>query len=303
MQDVPEAFAAVCETNGPTPDQASSHLVQLSVRSVMSHQYVTAAPTDTLLSVITTMSENRAACAVVVDRTILGVLSQEDMLRDVSYGADFHRVTVGERMPGPHKTVPPDTSIMSAAEIMDADGIRCMPVVDGGQLVGVITQKHITRGLLSVYPLKSAADILTRPVATVGTGATVAEASDMMIARGVSCVVALHQHVAAGVVTTNDLLRRIVAAHRDPMTTQVVEIMSFPLICIPPTCSIFSTARKMDALGLHSLVVMTGDQLHGIVTQQDVLRALRAEIDWIARAHHALRFEAGPFSRALSDDL
>ncbi len=300
MQDTQETFTFISETSSLAPDQASGHMAHphLRVRDVMSDQYVTIASNDTLLFAITTMSENHAMCAVVVDdKTLLGTLTQEDILQDVSKGADFQHLTVDQRLQKQPQAVTPEVSILSVAKLMETKGLCCLPVLDNGRLVGIVAQKHITYGLLRLHPLKCVADILTDPVITVDTGATVAETSDIMIAKKTPCVIALHQNVPAGIVTSKDLFRRVAAVRRDPMTTQVVEIMSFPLISIPPSYSILSTARKMNTLNLHSLVVMSQDHLHGIVTQLDVLQALRIEIDWIGQTNHTLKSETNSWVR------
>jgi len=279
MLDAGEALTSAFEADGPTGDHASDRRL---VRDVMSDQYVTASPHDTVLSVVTAISKKHALCAAIVhDQTLVGVLTQDEILRDLSHGTPLEHLTVNHCLSGEPITVGPQSPVVNLAELMETKGIACVCVVDSGRLVGVITHKHVTRALLSLHPLKCAADIVRDTLVTIDTGSTVAEVSDIMMAKNTSCVIALHQGVPAGIVTSKDLLRRVAALGRDPMTTQVVEIMSFPLISIPPSCSILSTAAKMDALSLHSLVVMTGDTIHGIVTQFDVLRALRSEIDWI----------------------
>lgn len=279
MLDAGEALTFAFKTDGATGDQASGRRL---VCDVMSDRYVIASPHDTVQSVVTAISEKRALCAAIVhDETLVGVLTQDEILRDLSRGTHLEHLTVNHCLAGEPITVGPQSPVVNLAELMETKGIACVCVIDSGRLVGVVTHKHVTRALLSLHPLKCAADIVKDTVVTVDTGSTVAEVSDIMISKNTSCVIALHQGVPAGIVTSKDLLRRVAALRRDPMTTQVVEIMSFPLISIPPTCSILSTAAKMDALSLHSLVVMAGDTIHGIVTQFDALRALRSEIDWI----------------------
>lgn len=253
----------------------------LKVRDIMSPEMVTASLTDTVFSAAKKMSENNVSCVVVVDdEMVIGILTDEDMLKDLA-GQDheFGGLLIGERMSSPVVVVSPDTPVTAAGKTMEARDIKRLPVVDGGRLVGIVTQTDITRGLISVSPLKAVSDIMTTNVTTVDTAASVVEAAQIMSAKGISCLVATHRQDVAGIVTEKDLLRRVVAQRRDPVQTQVVDIMSFPIISVPPSYSVLSAAKKMDMMHLHRLVVMADSQIYGIITQTDITRAIRTEVE------------------------
>jgi PAS domain-containing protein len=54
--------------------------------------------------------------------------------------------------------------------------------------------------------------------------------------------------------------------------------MSFPILSVPPTYSVFSAGKKMDEMHIHRLVVMAGRDVCGIVTKTDVMKAVRKKV-------------------------
>jgi len=277
----------------------------LKIEDIMSRDMVTAAMTDTVFSAAKKMSENNVSCIVVVDdEMVLGILTDKDMLKGLA-GQDrqFNHLRVADRMSSPVEVTSRKTSIVAAGQIMETRGIKRLPVVEGGRLVGIVTQTDITRGLVSISPLQAVADIMTTDVSTVDTGATVAEAAQIMATRGISSLIATHRDEVSGIVTEKDLLRRVVAVHKDPVETQVVDIMSFPMISVPPSYSVLSAAKKMDVMHLHRLVVMVDNQIYGIITQTDITRAIRSEFERLRQKRQASNAELGNLIRNAMEDL
>lgn len=272
----------------------------LSVQDIMSREMVTVAIADTVLTAARKMSENNVSCVTVVDEEmVVGILTDKDVLKGIAgHDREFHRLSVAERMSSPVQTVEPEASVVKAGKIMEDHGIKRLPVVDAGTLIGIVTQTDIARGLVSISPLKAVSDIMTTDVATVLAGATVAEAAQIMSSRAISSLIATHNHGIAGIITEKDLLRRVVALHKDPSQVQVVDVMSFPLVAVAPDYSVLSAARKMDLMHLHRLVVMADNQICGIVTQTDITKAVRAELE---RLQQVQRMSTAELNVAIDD--
>jgi CBS domain-containing protein len=186
---------------------------------------------------------------------------------------------------------------------MESKGIRRLAVVQDAQLLGVVTQTDITRGLISLSPLWCVSTIMSTNVATVQAEAAVAEAARIMSSNGISCVLAMHRNEVAGIVSEKDLLKRVVALHKDPAGTSVTDVMSFPVKVIPPNYSILSASNKMDKLRLHRLVVMDGKRLCGIVTQTDIMRAVRSELERLQGQSQLLITELAAVAQRAGHDL
>lgn len=294
MESVAEVTEISRNTNAVVPCVFPAAGGTLKVRDIMGREIISAGPDDTVFAAARRMSENNISCVVVTDEEmVVGILTDKDILKGIAGNdCDFHRLRIRQRMSSPVEVVSPEESIIAAGKTMEVQGIKRLPVVDAGALVGIVTQTDVTRGLISISPLGAVSEIMSTKIATVDTGSTTAEAARIMASHGISCLVAMHRQEVAGMLTEKDLLRRVVALHRDPATTQVVEVMSFPIVGVPPTYSVLQAGKKMDTMRLHRLVVMDSPRhVCGIVTQTDIMRAVRDELERLEQNHPMLRSE------------
>jgi len=273
-----DATANVHRGGGP---RAGASGRTLMVGDIMSESVITASVDELIVSVAKRMSENHVSCVVVVENgKLAGILTQKDILRAVaSEDNDYEQAKTSDKMSRAVGVVLPTLSVMAAGKIMETKGIKRLAVLEGKRLVGIVTQTDITRGLTFLSPLRSVADIMSTHVATVGIGATVTEAARIMFDNNISCTVVMNSEEVAGILTEKDLLDRVVIARKHAGKTTVSEVMSRPVTWIPPSYSVVGAAQKMDQLHLHRLIVMDRKHLCGIVTQTDVMRAIRRELE------------------------
>ncbi len=73
---------------------------------------------------------------------LVGLLSQRDLLRLVAPGArkEGRSVAVREVMKPNPVTVTPETTTLAAIEMMRKYRVGCLPVVEDGKLVGILTE-------------------------------------------------------------------------------------------------------------------------------------------------------------------
>ena len=279
--------------------------VELKVRDVMTDHVVCAAPGETVLTAIKKMSEHRVSCVVVVqDDTVMGILTERDVLRGVAAESrDSTRCKVAERMSSPVISIAPDVPVLDASELIRSKGIKRLVVGDGKRLFGLVTQTDITRGLISLWLSKNVADIMSKDVTTANASVTVAEAARIMTSRNISCIVVMNHDEAVGIMTEKDVLKRVVALHRNPNTTAVQDVMSRPLVTSPPDHSILCVSRTMDRMRIHRLVVKENKQVCGIVSQTDILDALRRELERIRQAQSRHRSQASELADSTARNL
>jgi CBS domain-containing protein len=277
----------------------------LKVCAIMTDNVICAVPGETVLSAVRRMSECRVSCVIVVDGdTVVGILTERDVLRGVAAGGrDPTKSKVAERMSSPVVSVTPDSPVLEASAIMGSKGIKRLAVIDGEQLLGLVTQTDITRGLVSLWPYKEVADIMSMEVVTADASATVAEAAGLMSSRNISCVVVMRQCDTVGIMTEKDVLKRVVALHRDPGTTLVAEVMSHPIVTLPPSHSIMCVSRMMDRMRIHRLVVKENKQVYGIVSQTDILDAVRGELEQIREAQLRHESEVSQLTESTAKNL
>lgn len=83
---------------------------------------------------------------VTTGKTLIGILTERDMLRAAAARADVSTETVGTWMTPDPITAHPDQDVSEAELTMVQNGFRHLPVVDGGEIVGMVS----LRDLLSV---------------------------------------------------------------------------------------------------------------------------------------------------------
>jgi CBS domain-containing protein len=111
----------------------------------MTPAVVTESRHDSLSSAAEIMWRQQTGSLLVTEAgQIVGIITERDLLRAVALGADPERTTVDEAMTAEVYAVPPDTQLQEAARAMAARWIRHLPVVDGGQLLGVVSMRDVT---------------------------------------------------------------------------------------------------------------------------------------------------------------
>ena len=110
---------------------------------------------------------HRCGCSALVvleDERLVGLLTERDLVRVIVDGADPAAVTVRDRMRADVVTVAPGTDPMEARELMGRHGLRHLPVVDGGRVVGLLEQADARTELhFHEHRLPSAAPSRTVP--------------------------------------------------------------------------------------------------------------------------------------------
>ncbi|MGB6297018.1 MAG: CBS domain-containing protein [Rivularia sp. (in: cyanobacteria)] len=117
-----------------------------------------------------------------------------------------------------------------------------------------------------------AADIMTTDVATIRSGATVAEAVKLM---QTSCWHALiverrSDQDAYGIITFSDIVYKVIALGKDPAKVSVYEIMSKPCIVVNPDLDVEYVARLFAEHHLLRAPVIQGE-LMGIISLVDII--------------------------------
>jgi CBS domain-containing protein len=101
----------------------------------------------TVLEAATIMANSNIGALPVLSGSILvGIVTDRDLLLGcVSLGRAPSEVLVGEVMTPAPITIAPDQTIEEAARKLGFNGFRRLPVVEGGELVGVLTADDIAR--------------------------------------------------------------------------------------------------------------------------------------------------------------
>jgi len=117
----------------------------MQVGDIMTRDVQTANATDTFADVARTLHANRISSVIVMDEgRLAGIVTERDLVNAVAEGADPREEAVGGRMTRDLATVESRTDIADAAAMMAQRGIRHLPVVDRGELAGIVSIRDLT---------------------------------------------------------------------------------------------------------------------------------------------------------------
>jgi CBS domain-containing protein len=147
----------------------------VKARDVMTQPALSVAPDTPLRDVAALMLERRISGVPVIDGAgrVLGVVSEGDFLRRPEIESDgpgsgwlrlfvspqdkardylkTHGRTAADVMSTPALTVVSDASLATVARLMSANGVKRLPVLEDGRLVGIVTRADLLRAVYE-YP-------------------------------------------------------------------------------------------------------------------------------------------------------
>jgi CBS domain-containing protein len=116
-------------------------------------------PTADLASAIKLLAERRIGALVVVDpdQRIAGIISERDVIRELAErGAAALEQPIGQVMTRKVFTCTRTETISSIMELMTAGKVRHLPVVEQGQLVGIVSIGDVVKYRVQEIEFESA---------------------------------------------------------------------------------------------------------------------------------------------------
>jgi CBS domain-containing protein len=119
----------------------------VQVRAGMSTVVLTINPGHSLREAAHAMADRGVGAAVVIDpeQPGPGIVTERDILQSIGQGQDPDRERVSEHLSSDLTFASPDWSLERAAEAMVRGGFRHLVVVDGGELIGILSMRDIVR--------------------------------------------------------------------------------------------------------------------------------------------------------------
>jgi CBS domain-containing protein len=117
-------------------------------RNHMSRDLLTVVPGDRLSEVAQRMVDRDVGAVLVMeDESLVGILTERDVLRAVAAGIQDETL-VSDHMTRDPETMSPDDTTEHAAVLMIHGGFRHMPLVEGDQVVGVLSIRDLMKVVL-----------------------------------------------------------------------------------------------------------------------------------------------------------
>ena len=145
----------------------------MKASDIMTRQVIAVAPDTPVWEVAKLMVDQRISGVPVMDHgKLVGILSENDLARRIELGTDKTRSSwlqfftsedtilteyvhargqiAGDVMTAKVVTVTRDTPIKDIAEILETRHIKRVPVVDGGQVVGIVSRANLIQALAAI---------------------------------------------------------------------------------------------------------------------------------------------------------
>ncbi|MDI6881681.1 MAG: IMP dehydrogenase [Methanothermobacter sp.] len=104
-------------------------------------------------------------------------------------------------------TINPDASLREAHEIMEREEISGLPVVDNGNILGIISRRDI-EPIINSEAEKKVEEVMTKEVVTVDESVTPAEALDIAYENKIERLPVVKEGKLVGILTIRDILER-----------------------------------------------------------------------------------------------
>lgn len=122
-------------------------------------------------------------------------------------------------------------------------------------------------------PQSQVRDLMSRPVAMVSLGDSLAHVVEELAANVIGAVMVTTETRCVGIITERDLIEHVGnGANLEHMTAE--EVLTTDLVTATPSTTVAEAARLMLEAGIRHLPVAEDDDVIGLVSVRDVLAVL-----------------------------
>ncbi len=286
----------------------NSRIASLKLEAIIDPYPLTVTPDTPLIQVVdlmhlqcaeasevlkaTGVPEARGSCVLVREGTkAIGLFTERDLVRLAVKGVNLEAVTIGEVMTREPITLKQSAyrDIFSVLNQLQEHRIRHLPIVnDAEELIGLTSATLVCQRLrqIELLKLRRVGEVMNRETIQAPPTASLLEVAQLMVDRGVSCVVIAEPLAGSpslmkplGIVTERDIVQfqrlNLVQEGLELAATSAQAAIAAPLHAINADANLFEAHQTLQNKMIRRLVI-TGSQgeLLGIVTQTTILRLL-----------------------------
>jgi CBS domain-containing protein/ribosome-associated translation inhibitor RaiA len=261
---------------------ARKRLRDLKVRDWMSTDLVTATPDEPLSELLGKMaSRDVHELPVVQGRRLVGLVT----LAAVARRKNLSPSTKAESIMATPPSVDAEDALPTAAEKMLSAGYRAVPVMEGGELVGVVSRTDLVRALADAEDAEGvlAEGVMTPQPQVVREEETIDQAHRIMETLEERSVPVVDRNGRlVGVVGLKDLARYFgrpkakestgeVAGERTKVRVQIQSVMTYPPVTVSGDARLKDVVGRMLDHDISSVFVTEGEEPVGVVTKADLM--------------------------------
>jgi len=298
---------------GPSLEYPHKRIDLMKVRDIMTHPIITEDEEVLVTKIVRDMAEQGIGSVVITsENKPEGIITERDIVSKVVLRNKRASETKSrEIMSSPLITLEPDTPVEEACESVAKGGIKRVPVIENGSLVGIVSVRNILTKkpgcAKRFYPHpevrvlasrckkalclavscflffrarrrefereeKKVRDIMTHPIITEDEDASVAKIAADMDKQGIGSVVITSKGKPAGIITERDIALKVLLTDKEANGVKAKEIMASPLVTVKPEVSADAVCKLAAKKGIKRVPVVENGSLVGIVSIQDLLR-------------------------------
>lgn len=279
------------------------------VMSLAKREVVTAPQSATIKEAADTMVKNKFRRLPITDPgtgKLQGIVTSMDIL-DFLGGGDKYKIleekyqgnflaavneSVKKIMTRKVHVLTDKDSISDAVVKMIKKGVGALPIVDAqDKIVGIVSERDFVLLMAGVLTDELVEDYMTEKVITTTPGTRIEGASKIMVRNKLRRVPVVGEErktphpekdKIVGIVTATDVIEFLgenkafnsSGDAEDILNTTITDIMEKEVISTTSRSRLGDVCQIMENKGMGGLPVVYGDELQGIITESDILRAI-----------------------------
>lgn len=197
---------------------------------------------------------------------------------------------VADRMSRSPTSVRDDEDLALALQVMLWRGIRHLPVMREGRLVGVLTERNILTQRAETGSLSGTVrDAMTTAIEVTSPDEPIENAAARMAVNRIGCLPVVSAGELVGILTTTDILGGVAVCDIGPLPTQaasprldVRSIMTPDPVRVTADDRLADAAARMVQRGVRHLPVVDGDdRVIGMLSDRDLRASLGDSRRWL----------------------
>ena len=193
-----------------------------------------------------------------------------------------NNMNVKDIMSSPVFTIAPEETVAHARNLMLKHKISTLIVAENEEMIGIVTKTDLGKRLAQAEPMWRRRPIDKIPISmvmhenpiTIYPGASVAQASDLMIENGINALAVVNREVV-GMVTGTDIMRYF---SEQDINTKVSEVMTEDIVFVHRHHTINHVIHEMEENKTNRVIVTDDtDEAVGMITTSSVAFNIMAD--------------------------
>lgn len=126
-------------------------------------------------------------------------------------------------------------------------------------------------------------EVKGRQTWSIQPDASVYDALTLMADKGVGALLVLDGRKLIGIISERDYARKVILRGKSSLETPVRDIMTSKVICVRPEQTIEECMALMTDKHIRHLPVVVGDEVVGVISIGDLVKAVIAEKDFMIK--------------------